>query len=121
MKNTRHRTTLATALALFGALGVSACGLFGGVFNPPPPVTPPVPQQVSLLDQGSKWDQANRAAFYTQDQGSRIMPLSWFTALRRADGSAFLSDRLQRYGYLPNPASTRGLPVRNSTDNSGCF
>jgi hypothetical protein len=115
MKNTRHRTTLATALALVGALGVSACGLFGGVFNPPPPVTPPVPQQVSLLDQGSKWDQANRAAFYTQDQGSRIMPLAWFRALRLSDNTLLLQDGLARYGYLGNPGSPVGLPVGFTT------
>lgn len=63
------------------------------------------------VDQGSSWTPATRASFYTQDQGSRIMPLAWFKALKQADGSPFLADSLGRYGYLPNPAVTTGLPV----------
>ncbi|HEX3496815.1 MAG TPA: di-heme-cytochrome C peroxidase, partial [Methylocella sp.] len=52
-----------------------------------------------------------RAEFYSQDQGSRIMPLSWLEALKQSDGSPFLADSLSRYGYLPNPANSNGLPV----------
>jgi hypothetical protein len=66
------------------------------------------------IDQGHAWDDASRAAFYTQDQGSQIMPLAWFIALKQAGGTTpFLKDSLSRYGYLPNPANadTTGLPV----------
>jgi hypothetical protein len=52
-----------------------------------------------------------RADFYSQDQGSRIMPLSWLEALKQSDESPFLADSLARYGYLPNPANSDGLPV----------
>jgi hypothetical protein len=52
-----------------------------------------------------------RAAFYSQDQGSRIMPLAWLEALKQSGGAPFLADSLSRYGYLPNPANSNGLPV----------
>jgi hypothetical protein len=65
---------------------------------------------VTYLDQG--WSAAERAAYYSLDQGSRIVPFDWIKALRRADGSGFLDDGFARYGYLANPASlTPGLPV----------
>ncbi|MDQ6868386.1 MAG: di-heme-cytochrome C peroxidase [Pseudomonadota bacterium] len=64
-----------------------------------------------LVDQGPNWTPATRAEFYIQDQGSRIMPLSWFEALKQSGGSPFLADSLGRYGYLPNPANSNGLPV----------
>lgn len=64
-----------------------------------------------LIDQGPNWTPATRAAFYTQDQGSRIMPLPWLEALKQANETPFLADSLGRYGYLPNPADSNSLPV----------
>ena len=65
-----------------------------------------------LADQGKKWDASTREKYYTQDQGSRIMPLKWINALKQANGSPFMEDSLSRYGYLPNPKSPEpGLPV----------
>ena len=110
MRKRDCRTTL-KALALAATLGVGACK----AFIPPPPVTPPVPKEVTLLDQGPQWDQANRAAFYTQAQGSRIMPLAWFRALRLSDNTGFTADGLARFGYLANPDSPAGLPVGFTT------
>jgi hypothetical protein len=64
------------------------------------------------LDQGADWTADRRADFYSQDQGSRIMPLRWMVALRQPNGASFLADGLSRYGYLPNENSTPpGLPV----------
>lgn len=68
-----------------------------------------------FLDQGPNWTPTTRADFYTQDQGSRIMPLAWLKALKQSDGSSFLADGLGRYGYLRNPAGGDGLPVGFST------
>ncbi|MCJ2045238.1 di-heme-cytochrome C peroxidase [Methylobacterium sp. J-078] len=69
------------------------------------------PQPV-LVDQGANWAGAEkRRAFYSQDQGSQLMPLTWLQALRKPDGAPFLADSLSRYGYLPNPDSPTGLPV----------
>ncbi|TCO68855.1 di-heme-cytochrome C peroxidase [Rhodovulum euryhalinum] len=59
--------------------------------------------QTVFVDQGDDWTPGLRAAFYTQDQGSRIMPLAWMRALRLPDGAPFLHDALARYGYLPMP------------------
>jgi len=73
------------------------------------------------IDQGKKWTPEDRKSFYVQDQGSRIMPLSWIQALKQADGKPFLDASLSRYGYLPNDKSNiPGLPVgftTNGTDN----
>ncbi len=68
---------------------------------------------VVYSDQG--WSAADRDAFYTTSQGSRMMPYAWFKALRRADSNElFAADQLQRYGYLPNDRSKsnpEGLPI----------
>ncbi|MCM3904681.1 MAG: di-heme-cytochrome C peroxidase, partial [Pyrinomonadaceae bacterium] len=70
------------------------------------------------LDQGSKWNNKTRDEFYSQDQGSRLIPLKWINALKQPNGEPFLAANLDRYGYLPNPASKNGLPV-GFTTNSG--
>ena len=59
--------------------------------------------QVVTVDQGRDWTPDRQRAYYTQDQGSRIMPLSWMRALVLPDGTGFLADALDRYGYLPMP------------------
>jgi cytochrome c553 len=65
-----------------------------------------------LTDQGKNWTDSTREKYYTQDQGSRIMPLKWINALKQANGAPFMADSLGRYGYLPNPKSPEpGLPV----------
>jgi hypothetical protein len=63
------------------------------------------------LDQGSSWTPAARADFYTRDQGSRLIPYAWAKALKAPNGAPFLADGLARYGYLPNPGNSNGLPV----------
>ena len=40
-----------------------------------------------------------------------MIPLAWLRSLSQADGQPFLSDSLSRYGYLPNPTNSNGLPV----------
>lgn len=77
----------------------------------PPPSTAAASSPV-LTDQGKKWTESTREKYYTQDQGSRVMPLKWINALKQADGAPFMADSLSRYGYLPNPKSAEpGLPV----------
>ncbi|WP_279598648.1 di-heme-cytochrome C peroxidase [Methylobacterium sp. J-026] len=68
--------------------------------------TPPV-----QVDQGSRWGDRERRAFYVQDQGSELMPLAWLKALKQRDGTPFLAGSLSRYGYLPNPDSRDDLPI----------
>ena len=72
------------------------------------------------VPQGPNWTPATRLQFYSQDQGSQIMPLSWFEALEQPNGKPFIGSSLNRYGYLTNPASpTPGLPVGFTVNGSG--
>ncbi|SCX37299.1 di-heme-cytochrome C peroxidase [Nitrosospira sp. Nsp1] len=65
-----------------------------------------------LVDQGTKWTASDRKDFYSRDQGSRIMPLSWISALKQPNGQPFMAESLGRYGYLPNKTSKpAGLPI----------
>lgn len=66
---------------------------------------------VLCLDQGKSWSNATRKRFYSQDQGSQLMPLAWIKALQTADGKPFLYDALARYGYLPDSFRIGDLPV----------
>jgi hypothetical protein len=68
------------------------------------------------VDQGPKWTLAARASFYSQDQGSQIMPVRWIKALKQPNGDPFLADTLTRYGYLANAENpTSILPVGFTT------
>ena len=69
---------------------------------------------VNLTD----WKASDRDKFYSQDQGSRIMPLRWMQALKQPNGAPFLEGDLGRYGYLPNPASLNRLPVGFTVNQS---
>ncbi len=69
------------------------------------------PPGITYVDQGKTWQQPDRDAFYTQDQGSQVIPLGWIRALDGPGGQPFLADSLTRYGYLLNPATDNGLPI----------
>lgn len=72
----------------------------------------PAAAQTVFVPQGADWTPAKREAFYTQDQGSRIMPLAWMQALTLPDGTPFMAESLSRYGYLPNPnGTTPDVPI----------
>jgi hypothetical protein len=88
--------------------GVTLLCTLGGT-SPAPAQAPPT--WISL-NQGMAWTPEARTEFYSRDQGSRLIPLSWIKALKQADGAPFLADNLTRYGYLLNEASSHpGLPV----------
>jgi mono/diheme cytochrome c family protein len=71
------------------------------------------------MNQGAAWTAEARANFYTRDQGSRLIPLSWIVALKQANGAPFMAQSLARYGYLPNEGSTpAGLPVGFTVANT---
>jgi hypothetical protein len=64
------------------------------------------------INQGKNWDRAAQMDFYSRDQGSRLIPWAWISALKQANGKPFMAESLDRYGYLPNEASSPpGLPV----------
>jgi hypothetical protein len=97
---------------------LSTLFLVGGIgpsLAQPAPAGPGNPT-LTYADQG--WSAADRDAFYTTSQGSRMMPYDWYKALRRLDvDEPFGADQLQRYGYLPNERSTNNLPVGFVTDD----
>jgi len=97
-------------LTIAASLGLSGCALFDSDYRPPPAPVAPIPADVRTLPQSSAWDDAARWAFYSLDQGSRLMPLAWFKALKTADGQPFAGDQLARWGYLRRE-SPSGLPV----------
>lgn len=80
-----------------------------GSCTQPTSIVAPVPAaETSALDQG--WSEADLTIFTGTPQGSYLIPLSWFLALRRADiDASFASDQLGRYGYLPSAAGP--LPI----------
>ena len=67
------------------------------------------------------WSEPERNLWYSSTQGSRLMPLTWMTALERPqDGAPFLSDdNIRRYRYLPytTPSNPETLPVGFARDN----
>jgi hypothetical protein len=60
--------------------------------------------RVEYLEQGwttNEQDQ-RRQRFYNTSQGSRLLPYSWFVHLERPNSTEpFISDSLDRFGYLP--------------------
>lgn len=95
--------TFACALACVAAL--AACG-------PKQPTKAKAPPIVSGLDQG--WSSADRKAWYEATQGSRLLPMTWASALEVAGGDVkfFSPQHMSGYGYLPPEAdATRPLPV----------
>jgi hypothetical protein len=85
-------------------IGLSICAMLVGQ----PCSADPAP---IFVDQGSAWTPVTRDDFYSRDQGSRMIPLGWLQALKQPSGQPFLADSLARYGYLPNPANSNGLPI----------
>ena len=69
-----------------------------------------VAQPVTFLPQ---WPDQARNTFYSTSQGSRMMPVTWFKALKRLDkNEAFGADQLARYGYIANsPPNADRLPI----------
>lgn len=70
-------------------------------------------QGVELLQASDDWGIDERAAFYSQDQGSQLIPMRWFLALKQPQGQEpFGAAHLSRYGYLPNEfAPDSSLPI----------
>jgi hypothetical protein len=100
------RTTL---MALGIAFTLTGCAPVRDAVTPAP----------GSIDQGAAWTPAARAQFYSQDQGSQLMPAAWLMALKGADGQPFMADSLSRYGYLPNREDpTTALPVGFSVAGS---
>jgi mono/diheme cytochrome c family protein len=90
-----HRIVL-----LIGSAILAASAMIGSAFGDP-----------IFVEQGRDWSAATRADFYTRDQGSRLINLTWMQALKQRNGESFLADGLSRYGFLPNPGAAGNLPI----------
>lgn len=75
--------------------------------------------KVICVDQGAKWNMFARRSFYSQDQGSQMIPYTWAKALKLPDGSPWFADSFQRYGYLPDTYRNNGVPVGFTTAGTG--
>jgi len=88
---------------------VPAATLVSG--QPPAETELPVPQG---------WTAAQKQAWYTTSQGSRLIPWDWLQALEQADSTElFLAPQhMRKFRYLPGPASGTGpaLPVGFALD-----
>ena len=65
------------------------------------------------------WTASERTAWYWGTQGSRLMPMAWFTALEQASGEArFASmENLAGFGFLTPPENSPSpLPIGFSAD-----
>ena len=74
--------------------------------------TPPV----VFVDAGPNWTPATRASFYSQDQGSSMIPYDWLAALKQPNGQAFLAELHKRWGgRWSNPATRRSMVSRGQS------
>ncbi|MFN7802956.1 MAG: di-heme-cytochrome C peroxidase [Planctomycetaceae bacterium] len=79
---------------------------------PSPNPSPAAPEGPEVLGTSDEWTNQERVAFYSQDQGSQLIPLRWFLALKQPNNEAFGAKHLSRYGYLPNElAPDSSLPI----------
>ncbi len=61
------------------------------------------------------WSDAQRVAWWTASQGSRLIPQAWLDALEQPDSTAMFLDPayIASFRYLPNPTSGWTSPDRN--------
>lgn len=45
----------------------------------------------NYVEQGADWSTTARADFYSRDQGSRLITLSWMQALKQRNGQPFIA------------------------------
>jgi hypothetical protein len=65
------------------------------------------------------WTDDIARAFWAQDQGSEMMPWSWFVNLEAADGNGLFTARLESFGFIPNPEGGLPIGIAKHTDRSG--
>jgi mono/diheme cytochrome c family protein len=70
----------------------------------PPDTSKTTPERVGLTP-------AEQAEFYHLEEGSEVFPFDWFMALEREDGGGLFAENLERFGFLPDPASTYRMPI----------
>src|SRR6202011_1650439 len=73
-------------------------------------VFPSVSDEIVNVEQG--WSPADKTAWYTTTQGSRLLPLSWLRALEQPDSDKpFLApEYMASFHYIPGPGAS-DLPI----------
>jgi len=118
-RSNRIAKTQTIALASLLALALSGCHRDNRAASSGLVDVSAAPQWLDQNRASGVWGPDQRRAYYSQDQGSQLIPLAWAKALTTADGQPFLRDHLARYGYLPNPDSADDLPVGFTTSHYG--
>ena len=61
------------------------------------------------------WSDAQRVAWWTATQGSRLIPRAWLDALEQPDSTAMFLDpaNIASFRYLPNPTASWTSPDKN--------
>ena len=72
-------------------------------------------QNAGWTDVPQGWTQAQRIAWWTATQGSRLVPRAWLDALEQPDSSAMFLDPayIASFRYLPNPTAGWTSPDAN--------
>ena len=80
------------------------------------PVSPSTSDEIVNVEQG--WSPADKTAWYTTNQGLRILPLSWLRALEQPDfDKPFLAPaHMAGFRYLPGPGAS-DLPLGFTIDD----
>jgi hypothetical protein len=79
-------------------------------------VFPSMSAEIVNVEQG--WSPADKTAWYTLTQGSRLLPLSWLRALEQPDSEKpFLApEYMASFNYLPGPGAS-DLPIGFTIDD----
>jgi hypothetical protein len=80
------------------------------------PVFPSMSDEIVNVEQG--WSPADKTAWYTLTQGSRLLPLSWLRALEQPDSDKpFLApEYMASFHYIPGPGAS-DLPIGFTIDD----
>jgi hypothetical protein len=80
------------------------------------PVFPSMSDEIVNVEQG--WSPADKTAWYTTTQGSRLLPLSWLRALEQPDSEKpFLApEYMASFNYIPGPGAS-DLPIGFTIDD----
>ena len=73
--------------SMLRATGLASMALAMATINSFAKSAPP-----TRVNQGEKWTDALRKEFYSRDQGSRLIPLAWYKALKQPNGQPFMAE-----------------------------
>lgn len=104
-----NRWTVCKLLVVVGCTGLGLAGgyVIWGRHTPSSPVT----GAGTPLENVANISLAERDLFYHLAEGSELFPLDWLNALNSATTKKPFMDKLDRFGFLPDPNNPDRLPV----------